>query len=695
MIVPLTSIVLESLNSSSRDTELFFSEHSHRSSSIDNITNSKPYSILTSENPDECLTTIKCNNLNIVKISKSVFYNYNRHVLSVTLNKNKLRKISKHFLNFENLQILSLNDNDIVSIPVWICKISQLSHLSLEKNQIDFFPIILCKVSTLTYLNLSYNKIKKIPSEISNLKKLATLNLTSNYFDKLPTSISEMKNLKDFHIEWYEFCDTNKETYNSMVELTEKKTNLNSMFKGNRNKRELHSITPLARTKIIFRLLFSKGQNYISFTKFIALWRLSLNHFTINERNDFELSTRQKDKISPLLLNSEKIFYALRSNYYGVLSSLIKSDKSLLEIKNKSNKTLLYASLTTTLNDITQLLISHINISSLHSTQLYVFKAIKLLNVPLVSLLIEKMSKKTFLFCDDNRNNCFHLLFNNFYKNEAFAMQICGLLLEKTECSVNLKNKLGWAPIHIAVKKGRTIALKFLYNCNKHLNASNKNEFNFNKKGKEKWTPLHLAVNDYKIEESIFLVKVAKCDLFIKNANGLTPRGVCDGNYLLSRFLIGIETEIFYMRYITQKGTIIITEKFKVKADQNNSKNILVGYCKLLMINDVKDGDTNEVENEIKEILRDCVDEDESDNSEVKISVIDAICDIMMIYNLKGVCEMLESIVSNYKIKNRLILLTIENAISLMKMFSKFGTSEKKLNAFISAKLPKIKFYSN
>ena len=113
------------------------------------------------------------------------------------------------------------------------------------------------------------------------------------------------------------------------------------------------------------------------------------------------------------------------------------------------------------------------------------------------------------------------------------------------------------------------------------------------------------------------------------------------------------------------------------------------------MINDVKDGDTNEVENEIKEILRDCVDEDESDNSEVKISVIDAICDIMMIYNLKGVCEMLESIVSNYKIKNRLILLTIENAISLMKMFSKFGTSEKKLNAFISAKLPKIKFYSN
>ena len=148
------------------------------------------------------------------------------------------------------------------------------------------------------------------------------------------------------------------------------------------------------------------------------------------------------------------------------------------------------------------------------------------------------------------------------------------------------------------------------------------------------------------------------------------------------------------MRYITQKGTII-TEEFKVKADQNNSKNILVGYCKLLMINDVKDGDTNEVENEIKEILRDCVDDDESDNSEVKISVIDEICDIMMIYNLKGVCEMLESIVSNYKIKNRLILLTIENAISLMKMFSKFGTSEKKLNAFISAKLPKIKFYSN
>lgn len=694
MIAPFTSIILESLNSSSRDTELFISEHSHHSSSIDNITNDKPYSILTSENADGCLTTIKCNNLNIVKISKSVFYNYNRQILSVTLNKNKLRKISKHFLNFENLQNLTLNDNDIVSIPLWINKFSQLSHLSLEKNKIDFFPIILCKVSTLTYLNLSYNKINKIPSEISNLKKITTLILTSNYFDKLPTSISEMRNLKDFQIEWYEFCNTNKETYNSMVELSEKTTNINSIFNGHRNKIEPFSHTPLARAKIIFRLLFSKGENYISFTKFIALWKLSLDHYTIDEKNDIELSTRQKDKISPLLLSSEQIFYALRSNYYGVLSSLFKSDKTILEIKNRSNKTLLYASFTSNLNDITQLLISHINFSTLHSTQLYVFKAIKLLNVPLVSLLIEKMSKKTFLFCDDNRNNCFHLLFNNFYKNEAFAMQICGLLLEKTDCSVNLKNKLGWAPIHIAVKKGRTIALKFIYNCNIYLNSNKKSEFNFNKKGKEKWTPLHLAVNDYKIEETIFLVKFAKCNLFIKNANGLTPRGVSDGNYLLSRFLIGIENELFYTRYITQKGPKP-TNDFKSKADKNNSKNILVGYCKLLLINDVKAGDTISVENEIKEILRGCVDEDENDNNEVKIAVIDAICDIMLIYNLKGVCEMLESILSNYQTKNRLILLTIENAISLMKIFSRSGTSEKKLNGFISGKLPKIKFYSN
>ena len=89
----ITNILLEDVIRERRESELFQSDENDQSSSHvekENMT------LLTSAGPNNEITKIVCNERNIIKISKSVFYNY-QFITEVSLDGNKLNKISKNF----------------------------------------------------------------------------------------------------------------------------------------------------------------------------------------------------------------------------------------------------------------------------------------------------------------------------------------------------------------------------------------------------------------------------------------------------------------------------------------------------------------------------------------------------------------------------------------------------------------------
>ena len=706
----ITNILLEDVIRERRESELFQSDENDQSSSHvekENMT------LLTSAGPNNEITKIVCNERNIIKISKSVFYNY-QFITEVSLDGNKLNKISKNFLNFQNLSVLKLNSNELSSIPVWINKLTNLKILSLEHNHIDFFPLNLTKVKNLEYLNLSFNKINKIPFEIENLSSLSELSIRCNRMDELPNSIGTMKKLTQIYIEWFDFIfDEDKSPFTYSANFLKQKNMFNIV---NNSSNISYIAVPFLKAEqsneiqndsnsfffhiklfkeILATRLLTKNDLYSSFTTILTDYN---KKYKENATNTLKIDSPYI-KEHKTLLTSDQLFYCIKMNYIGIIKAYIKYDSNFYKIKDKNNKTLLYFALSLSLYDMTSLLLNATNEDTIQNIHIYVIKTIKLMDISIFKLFFSKI-KNDFIYSnsDLNFNNMFHILFNSFNNDIFTAYQIGEILIKNTSCDPNGKNKLGWSPIHIAVKRGKVESLFFIYKCNEYLRKQGREVFNVNKRGKEKWTPLHLAVNDYKITESIFLIKKLKCDIFIRNQMGFTPRDVADGNYLLSRFLMKEEFKFYYQRYWLNKS--IDFEIIKTKKTKNNSKNLHLGYYKLYVLCFAKSNNICYIENEMKEVLKDFYnDEDFSDNIDAKIEFITAICDFMVLYNLRGIINILEKIKINYK-KYFLIYFTIENALKLMSLmrdsqkftFNMYHSNSINFNTKVIDKLPQYQF---
>ena len=380
----------------------------------------------------------------------------------------------------------------------------------------------------------------------------------------------------------------------------------------------------------------------------------------------------------PPLITKDKLFHCVKMNYYGIILSYIHHNPDYIKIKTETNRTLLYTSFSTSYSDITKLLLENCDLKSLMNAQYYLFKSIKLQNYHLFTILSEKLPISTFSQSDVNNNNCFHILFNTFYKNTIASYHMGEILIRKTNCDVNQKNKLGWAPVHIAVKKGRLEALNFIQRCNIWLEQHGKTKVDYNKKGKGKWTALHLAVNDYKIHEAIFLIRGVGASMFIKNENGFTARGVSDGNYLLSRFLIKEEQDIYERKYCKGEKGLTITKQKKPKQTQLN-KNFQIGCYKMHLFNLIKENRRDKLESEVCDLLENLYHEIEY-NVQEKIILIDDICEFVVIYRLYGVCHVLDKIKELYTnvsgIKN-----TIENTLKIISEF-KYNNMNSKWYTF-------------
>ena len=511
------------------------------------------------------ITYLEIKGKNIIKIHKTIFLNL-LNLISIDLSDNHLLKISKNFKLLKQLKTLKLNNNRISFIPTFIGELNQLECLSLSQNLINVIPTSIQELSKLKYLYLSSNKIENIPIELGFLYSLNVLHIDCNYFTQIPTTLCNLNQLNDLCFDWLEFV--NPPYYKNIKD----------------------SIGKIIITFIIkiFQKMLKKGILYCDFQKFISEISIKKSETDINKNNiNFEMydSLLNRSGINNELKNSQfcgssitiksgnnnninnkflKIFNAIEGGYYGVIKSFLEGENvyDYLTIKNIEGRTPLSYCMTKN-KDLIELFLSKIKEQKIELSYAYLFKAIKMRNPELVKKLVYIGSKVD--SNDEQGKNAFHILFSVFNKNISKCILIGNFLLS-FNLNINELDSEGWAPIHLAAKRGSKECLLWIIEKNKKLKKEGKEEFDFNLRGKNDWTPLHLAVFGWRIEETLILLEYG-CDIFARNMEGKTPKQVGISNYVFSKLLTHYETVELNNKYI-----------FGIKSiefDYNKKKNLI------------------------------------------------------------------------------------------------------------------------
>ena len=494
------------------------------------------------------ITYLEIKGKNIIKIHKTIFLNL-LNLISIDLSDNHLLKISKNFKLLKQLKTLKLNNNRISFIPTFIGELNQLECLSLSQNLINVIPTSIQELSKLKYLYLSSNKIENIPIELGFLYSLNVLHIDCNYFTQIPTTLCNLNQLNDLCFDWLEFV--NPPYYKNIKD----------------------SIGKIIITFIIkiFQKMLKKGILYCDFQKFINEISIKKSETDINKNNiNFEMydSLLNRSGINNELKNSQfcgssitiksgnnnninnkflKIFNAIEGGYYGVIKSFLEGENvyDYLTIKNIEGRTPLSYCMTKN-KDLIELFLSKIKEQKIELSYAYLFKAIKMRNPELVKKLVYIGSKVDSI--DEQGKNAFHILFSVFNKNISKCILIGNFLLS-FNLNINELDSEGWAPIHLAAKRGSKECLLWIIEKNKKLKKEGKEEFDFNLRGKNDWTPLHLAVFGWRIEETLILLEYG-CDIFARNMEGKTPKQVGISNYVFSKLLTHYETVELNNKYI-------------------------------------------------------------------------------------------------------------------------------------------------
>ena len=511
------------------------------------------------------ITYLEIKGKNIIKIHKTIFLNL-LNLISIDLSDNHLLKISKNFKLLKQLKTLKLNNNRISFIPTFIGELNQLECLSLSQNLINVIPTSIQELSKLKYLYLSSNKIENIPIELGFLYSLNVLHIDCNYFTQIPTTLCNLNQLNDLCFDWLEFV--NPPYYKNIKD----------------------SIGKIIITFIIkiFQKMLKKGILYCDFQKFISEISIKKSETDINKNNiNFEMydSLLNRSGINNELKNSQfcgssitiksgnnnninnkflKIFNAIEGGYYGVIKSFLEGENvyDYLTIKNIEGRTPLSYCMTKN-KDLMELFLSKIKEQKIELSYAYLFKAIKMRNPELVKKLVYIGSKVDSI--DEQGKNAFHILFSVFNKNISKCILIGNFLLS-FNLNINEIDSEGWAPIHLAAKRGSKECLLWIIEKNKKLKKEGKEEFDFNLRGKNDWTPLHLAVFGWRIEETLILLEYG-CDIFARNMEGKTPKQVGISNYVFSKLLTHYETVELNNKYIIGIKSI--------EFDYNKKKNLI------------------------------------------------------------------------------------------------------------------------
>lgn len=145
---------------------------------------------------------------------------------------------------------------------------------------------------------------------------------------------------------------------------------------------------------------------------------------------------------------------------------------------------------------------------------------------------------------DFEKNTPLHLLFSIFTKDSKTSAEIANMLIEYG-ADPNKRNNDGWAPIHLAVRRGQNDCVKWIVKHNMRMKSEGKDDraFDINLKGGgDCWSSLHLAssLGHYEI---ISLLLENDADLIERTKTGKSVREVAANNIIVNKLLKKIEGE--------------------------------------------------------------------------------------------------------------------------------------------------------
>lgn len=605
--------------------------------------NYEEFSLLKSTQTNEAITSIECRELNIIQVSKTIYYNY-PNLEYLDIRNNNLLKLSSKLKLFKHLKTLKIDCNSISVIPSWINQFQSLTFLSLSNNLVKYIPRSMTTIGNLIHFDISFNKIEHIPIEIGELGILETLMINNNNFIEIPTSICRIKQLKKISLEWFEFTE---KTYPSEITIFTKDKIL-ELF-----------------VSFLNNLLFNHNKLYCTFSFFISNF------------NRFDTS------VTPL--SNMKILNAVEMNYYGIVKDYLVANPDFGHIKNGDNKTMLYLSFDYKMNDLCKLILQYSDVNRIAKRQYYLNKAIRFINYELTEALLE--TGADFNEADADGNSPYHILFSIFTKETIKYCKIGELLIKYDIKGRNQINHHGWAPIHIAIRRGNIECLKWIKKANEYLRNHNIKEFDFDLAGTNGWTPLHIAVNDYKIKETLLLCHIGS-NIFNRNKTNYTPRQVSDGNYLLSKYFIKEEKSLMekYLNKDTNKLHQMLNRSrsnkvtdFIKSLHNNNSINYTNDKYELFM--KTKDRNCLSIENVIRNKLQEFKSNANLFSLKLPLKGITDICQLIIGYNLYILIPLLVSLKELYK-SYYVIETEINNTITILNLMNSNANNSSMLVPF-------------
>jgi len=129
-------------------------------------------------------------------------------VFRLNLSNQEINVTDEQWLQFINLEYLTLKNDRLKQIPLAITKIKSLKVLDLSGNDFIKLPEEISNLSNLEEIYLNDEKNMNLPKTLSTLAKLPnlkTLHLENDNLSKLPSEILEFKSLENLYLNQNKF----------------------------------------------------------------------------------------------------------------------------------------------------------------------------------------------------------------------------------------------------------------------------------------------------------------------------------------------------------------------------------------------------------------------------------------------------------------------------------------------------------
>jgi Leucine-rich repeat (LRR) protein len=129
-------------------------------------------------------------------------------VIRLNLSNQEINVTDEQWLQFINLEYLTLKNDRLKQIPIAITKIKSLKVLDLSGNDFIKLPEEISNLTNLEEIYLNDEKNMNLPKTLSTLAKLPnlkTLHLENDNLSKLPNEILEFKSLENLYLNQNKF----------------------------------------------------------------------------------------------------------------------------------------------------------------------------------------------------------------------------------------------------------------------------------------------------------------------------------------------------------------------------------------------------------------------------------------------------------------------------------------------------------